>query len=199
MKTLIISMVLACALFSAQKSIEPPIAFSDTPLNVAVETLFLSAGAQYCIELPLAPYGNVNMNIIRKMELESLLTLLLEPKGLTFTKISNIYIIKKKQNAAPVRVTKLYSLSCAPLENSEIEYIYPPLEFKNTPVKAALETLFMKVGTNIKFYGDPDEKITYTLKEKMPVKILLLILLKDTNVKIENKNGVMYLTQTEKK
>lgn len=199
MKTLLISMVLACSLFSAQKFIEPPISFSDTPLNVAVETVFLAAGAQYCIEIPLSPYGNVNLNIKRKMELDSLLSLLLDPKGLTFTKISNIYIIKKKQNADPVRVTKFYSPNSAPLESSEIEYIYPPLEFKNTPVKTALETLFIKVGTNIKFYGDPDEKITYTLKEKMPVKVLLLILLKDTNVKIENKSGVMYLSQNEKK
>ena len=223
MKALLISVLLTCALFSAPIFVEAPIDFPNTPVKIAPETAFLKPGRMSSIAVEdLSKYGNVTLTLCQRQELDTVLTLILEPKGLQFTvDASGIYHVKKneKNNSEPPRVTKLYTFTNATAGGAVIGdekdlqtyyqakdggldeyYVKPPLDLKNTPVKTALEVIFAKAGLqNIKFFGDPDDKVTFSLKEKMPLNDLIRLILKDTKIKIENKSGVFYMTQIKNK
>jgi len=205
------------------KYVEPPIDFQNTPVKIAIETVFLKAGVQYSIEIAdLTAFGNVTLAITERQELDTMLALILEPKNLQFiVDASGIYHVMKKEkdNSAPPRVTKLYAITDATAGGAFIGdekdlqayyqkkdggldeyYVLPPLDLKNTPIKTALEVVFAKAGLqDIKFLGDPDVNVTVSIKEKTPLNVLIIEILKDANVKIENKSGIFYLTQIKKK
>ncbi len=96
--------------------VEAPIDFPNTPVKVAIETLFLKTGAQYSFEVtdpPMSVYGNVTLYIRERHELDTVLALILKPKNLSFNvDASGIYHIKKKSNTPPVKIiAKQYSLT----------------------------------------------------------------------------------------
>ncbi|MEI6845675.1 MAG: secretin N-terminal domain-containing protein [Candidatus Firestonebacteria bacterium] len=105
------------ALAADAKFVEPPIDFPNTPVKVALETVFLKSGVQYSIDVDdITSFGNVTLTINERQELETVLSLILEPKNLQVTvDASGIYHIKKKEKdtAGPPRVTKLYALTYA--------------------------------------------------------------------------------------
>ena len=115
MKKILAVIMTFAAVSWAQVFVEPPIDFPNTPLKIALETVFLKAGAQYSIDVDLSNYGPATLTINEKTELETLLNLLLEPKGLSFVKEGAIYKIRKKEKdtSGPPRVTKLYALTYA--------------------------------------------------------------------------------------
>ena len=102
---------------AAELFIEPPIDFPNTPVKIALETVFLKVGVGYSIDVDdLNSFGNVTLTISERQELETILNLILEPKNLQFVKdASGIYHIKKKEKdtSGPPRVTKLYALTYA--------------------------------------------------------------------------------------
>jgi len=116
--TVLIAMLIGgFALAAEAKFVEPPIDFPNTPVKVALETVFLKSGVQYSIDVDdITTFGNVTLTINEKQELETVLSLILEPKNLEFkVDASGIYHIKKKEkgDATPPRVTKLYALTYA--------------------------------------------------------------------------------------
>jgi type II secretory pathway component GspD/PulD (secretin) len=102
----------------AEVYVEPPLEFTDTPIKTALETIFMKAGVSYSIDITdIASLGSVTLKLTEKTELEALLNLILQPKGLEFQKdASNVYHIKKpgpSTVAATPRITKLYALTYA--------------------------------------------------------------------------------------
>ncbi|OGF48711.1 MAG: hypothetical protein A2231_10760 [Candidatus Firestonebacteria bacterium RIFOXYA2_FULL_40_8] len=105
------------ALAADVKFVEAPIDFPNTPVKVALETVFLKSGVPYSIEVPdLSTFGNVTLTITERQELDTVLALILEPKNLECkVDAGGIYHVKKKvpdDNKLP-RVTKLYALTYA--------------------------------------------------------------------------------------
>ena len=115
MKSFILILALTCSLFCEKLMfIEPPIDFPNTPVKVALETVFLKTGIQYSIDVDdIGKYGNVTLTITQRQELDTLLLLILEPKNLKFARDAHgIYHISN----APVPiwscgVRKLYPLT----------------------------------------------------------------------------------------
>ncbi|OGF47549.1 MAG: hypothetical protein A2452_02520 [Candidatus Firestonebacteria bacterium RIFOXYC2_FULL_39_67] len=116
--TVVVAMLIGSFAFAADvKFVEAPIDFPNTPVKVALETVFLKSGVAYAIEVAdMGVYGNVTLSITERQELDTVLNLILEPKGLQFTvDAGGIYHVKKKEKEdtkAP-RVTKLYALTYA--------------------------------------------------------------------------------------
>ncbi|MFH1824066.1 MAG: secretin N-terminal domain-containing protein [Candidatus Firestonebacteria bacterium] len=102
-----------------QVYVEPPLEFTDTPIKTALETIFLKAGVvSYSIEVSnMENLGLVTLKLTERTELEALLTLVLQPKGLEFKKDEGGVYHIKKQGAVGViltpRITKLYALTYA--------------------------------------------------------------------------------------
>jgi len=117
--TVLVAMLIGTFAFAAdaKKFVEAPIDFPNTPVKVALETVFLKSGVQYSIEVDdITTFGNVTLTINERQELDTVLSLILEPKNLMFVvDASGIYHIKKKEKdtSGPPRVTKLYALTYA--------------------------------------------------------------------------------------
>ncbi|OGF47974.1 MAG: hypothetical protein A2452_04785 [Candidatus Firestonebacteria bacterium RIFOXYC2_FULL_39_67] len=196
MKTLIIIMVLTGALFSEQIFVEPPIDFSNTPVKVAIETLFLKAGAKYLIEVNLSTYGSVTMLFKERQELDELLKLILESKKLDFEKDkAGIYHIKtgkaineEDDNFGDIIArSKLYitwNIVKDKLQYREYlkgvdptkknETVDVPLEFAKIPIIEVLSVILAKTGNNfMTAENSMDFKVTYKLMEKMKLDDLL--------------------------
>jgi len=112
------AMLIGSMAYAAEvKYVEAPIDFPNTPVKVALETVFLKSGVQYSIDVDdIASFGNVTLTINERQELDNVLSLILEPKNLQFTiDATGIYHIKKKEKdvSGPPRVTKLYALTYA--------------------------------------------------------------------------------------
>ncbi|MCX5776073.1 MAG: hypothetical protein NTX32_00330 [Candidatus Firestonebacteria bacterium] len=116
-KVMVMLMVLSVFAIGAPIYVEPPIDFPNTPVKLALETVFMKTGVQYSIDVEdIDSYGKVTLTITERHELETVLNLLLEPKNLEFVKdAGSIYHIKKKakETTSVVRVTKLYALTYA--------------------------------------------------------------------------------------
>ncbi|OGF48353.1 MAG: hypothetical protein A2452_01810 [Candidatus Firestonebacteria bacterium RIFOXYC2_FULL_39_67] len=114
MKTFILLFIMLISMFCETKYIEAPLDFPNTPVKTALETVFLKAGVKYSIEVyDLPTYGNVTLTITAKQELDVALSLILEPKSLTFIKDANgvYHILKTHCGTSIPRVTKLYPLT----------------------------------------------------------------------------------------
>lgn len=191
MKKLLLFLIMTCALFSDPVYVEPPIVFKDTPVKIALETIFLRVKVQYCIELSFWGCSNVTLNINKRIELDTLLTLILEPRGLAFKKDRAIYLIMRKEtdNFSPIhKLTKRYALtSCwteGPLTSMrrfagrEIISAVKDYNAENVEIGEALTEILTKVpgntikytylGFDVKKYGKEIGKVKAEIK-KYPI------------------------------
>jgi len=116
MKTLVLLLAMTISIFCETKYVEAPLEFTNTPLKLAIETVFLKAGVKYSIEKELTHYGNVTLTITQKQDLDTILNLILEPKNLRFKvdadKVYHIgYFIDHEYCGGNRKVTKLYPLT----------------------------------------------------------------------------------------
>jgi len=114
------ALIICSAVMAQEVYVEPPLEFSDTPVRTALDTIFLKAGnVPYSIEIPNgSDMGLVTLKLTEKTELEALLRLILDPRGLDYKKDNGgVYHVTKKSgetsNAVPTKVTKLYALTYA--------------------------------------------------------------------------------------
>ena len=152
--------------------VEPPIDINNPSVKLWLETVFFKTGKPYSIEVDnLIEYGNLTLTLTERMELSKILTLILEPKGLTYyVDFAGVYRIKKKDVVSHPHA---------------IIFVEPPIEFPKTPIKVALETLFLKTGvqysidiSDLSGYGN----VTLTINERQELDTVLALILEPKNL-----------------
>lgn len=135
--------------------LEAPVEFIDMPIGVALQTVFLRAkNTPFSFDVPdIQKLGTVYLRLNKKEEMDTILKLILEPKGLMFEKdVKGVYHIMKHHPVEPDLIGNSNTKEDIKKKEAHI-YIYPqypPLKFIETPITNVLEMVFLMAG-NISF------------------------------------------------
>ncbi|MEI7904303.1 MAG: hypothetical protein WCI43_02680 [Candidatus Firestonebacteria bacterium] len=182
-KYLLFSLLVVCSVscFAAENLIDPPVRFAGTPLRTALDLLFLKAkGVPYVIDTRSEKLNApvfVKMN--RPSSVEDLLTLLLAPNGLIFSKSQEgIYHIDEGEFTFDKKIIKKLRRKTPP---EEIEAFF---DFNNAPLLLAIEKICEPAGVSYVVSGGNSSAGNYPVNfrympgKKIKVETLLGIILK---------------------
>lgn len=160
--------------------IEPPLEFNNIPLKNVLASLFLDKGnISYSLEADNIDDSKiVNLRLTKKILLSEALELILSPKGLKAEKDkTGIYRIRKGQEKVKYAVSGK--------KESGI-FVLPPFDYKDTPVRAVLSTLFISLPEVSYVYetdaSDLEGNMTFQFNKRMPLEDFLTVLLKSKPV-----------------
>ena len=170
-----------------------PLELSDAKLS---EFLTKTLAGAYVLDVKdVDIYGTVDIRITSRIDLDRLLKMVLEPKGLKAEKdTSGIYHIKEDTRKL---LEKKY-----PLANEDLFYLEPVIEFKDAPLKTALEAIYMKSGRS-SFVLDVDwrnlpVKINMFSKQRLDIVSILKILLEPNGLTFyKDILGVVHITKAD--